>query len=151
MSARTDKRDTVTIWLAGMAADLRDEDRFAHAEAWDPQKDRGLGRCAYCPGDQPWPCEWQQKVDRLSKQVAYIRDSIVPGTLDAAWAAVLAALPDGWTLDSLQFRRSPEREWWEAFAAEADYQGAEDLHMASGPTPAAALRALAEKLAEVKG
>lgn len=69
-------------------------------------------------------------------------------TLDDAWAAVEAALPEGWLLRGLFRYDAPEGRAWEATAEEADYLGHEDMHAALGPTPAAALLALTEKLRE---
>lgn len=87
------------------------------------------------------------------------RDSI-----DAAWAAVEAALPKGWLISGLTFMgvnggrgdwpsNVPPNAvgyadaWWQAGAATS--RDGEDLEQwAHGPTPAMALRALGAKLAE---
>lgn len=71
-------------------------------------------------------------------------------SLDAAWAEAEAALPEGWAIDGLYrvvARTSLEREW-EVIVHEDDWQGDEDNHHGRGPTPAAALRALAARLRE---
>jgi len=70
------------------------------------------------------------------------RDSI-----DAAWAAVEAVLPkDAW-LDGVQRTSYDDDAPWEATACGPIPAGV-DIIAATGPTPAAALRALAAKLAE---
>lgn len=77
----------------------------------------------------------------------------LPDSLDAAWAEAEAALPEGWAIDGLYrvvARTSLEREW-EVIVHEDDWQGDEDNHHGRGPTPAAALRALAAKLREREG
>ena len=66
-------------------------------------------------------------------------------SLDAAWAEAEAALPDGWHIDRLN-RNGPKD--WTAYASEAPHLG---LEMGAHNTPAAALRALAARLREVKG
>ena len=81
------------------------------------------------------------------------RDAAVADSIDAAWAAVEAALPpmpqhitgagDKWHIGLLQRGAA----LWEAEAFcpdDSDWQ----MYLASGPTPAAALRALAAQLAE---
>jgi hypothetical protein len=69
-------------------------------------------------------------------------------TVDAAWAEVEAALPDGWYVGNLSNRpyiNEPRRVWL-AQAYEPDERMA--FTAGFGDTPAAALRALAEKLRE---
>lgn len=70
------------------------------------------------------------------------------GTLDAAWAAAEAALPEGWfigTLSNRPYVNHPYRTW----LAQA-YEPTEQMAFVAGfgDTPAAALLALAEKLAQ---
>lgn len=48
--------------LDALLAALRSEDEIAHGEAWDDERKRGLGVCAYC--DDEWPCRTQQGIDR---------------------------------------------------------------------------------------
>lgn len=80
------------------------------------------------------------------------------GELDAAWAEVEAALPEGWSISSLT------RSWefgpfvphqrsagiwlddWEVYAKGRPQDGEDGLEYGSGPTPAAALLALAAAL-----
>ena len=73
-------------------------------------------------------------------------------SLDAAWAEAEAALPEGWLVMNLnrwwEETSSPANGWWGAVASKA---GNGQALVGSGPTPAAALRALAAKLREVKG
>ena len=85
------------------------------------------------------------------------------GALDVAWAAVLAALPEGWTVFGLQDPLG--RGDWQATAASVMPEKlgpceccGQDRHatkreyvFASGPTPVAALLALAAKLKERTG
>lgn len=59
-----------------------------------------------------------------------------------AWQRAEAALPEGWYFDGLWLTRLPEGDRWEAAAKEPD----EDFRSGYGPTPAAALIALAEEL-----
>ena len=71
-------------------------------------------------------------------------EHIAADSLDAAWAEAEAALPEGWRLASLL---SPgdysfDERGWEMHAQNEDGK----TRRAHGPTPAAALRALAEKL-----
>ena len=67
------------------------------------------------------------------------------GALDAAWAAVVAALPEGWVIDSIQ---RPNGGAWEADAS-VGWSVERGRHVqGSGPTPAAALLALLAKLKE---
>ena len=77
------------------------------------------------------------------------------GALDAAWAAVEAALPEGWTVYGLQDPLA--RDLWQATAASAmpekvgsceccgqeRHAAKREYLFASGPTPAAALLGLA--------
>ena len=61
-------------------------------------------------------------------------------TLDAAWAAAEAELPDGWAMLSL--KRDDDGQWC-AFAAADGRPWQHRYRRASGPTPAAAVLALA--------
>jgi hypothetical protein len=79
-----------------------------------------------------------------------------PDSLDAAWAAAEASLPEGWWIDHLELSGmsvsfvdgSRDRlGWWEALAKGPKYVDAEG----AGPTPAAALRALADRPRERTG
>lgn len=71
-----------------------------------------------------------------------IADEATVGTLDHAWAAVEAALGDG-RITSLEWPTERDDEWM-ASAYRPDGSGSQGF----GPTPAAALLALAEKLAQ---
>ena len=71
-----------------------------------------------------------------------LSDGSVDESLDSALSALEAALPKGWWIDGLYQRRLPEGDTWEALAGEEHWQGGEDYHIGTGPTPAAALRAL---------
>jgi hypothetical protein len=62
----------------------------------------------------------------------------LPGSLDAAWAEAEAALPDGWNVHGVE--RIGVGNWHAAAWPLVDA-----VH-GHGPTPAAALRALAERL-----
>jgi len=64
-------------------------------------------------------------------------------TLDAAWAAAEAAMPDGWAILSLQ--RNPDDGQWSAAAAADALLGpwSQRYRRVRGATPAAALLALA--------
>ncbi len=64
-------------------------------------------------------------------------------SLDAAWAAAEAAVPEGWRGPSV----GPGRNCWRAFAWEYATPH-RDPTSGEGDTPAAALRALAVILAE---
>ena len=70
--------------------------------------------------------------------------------LDEAWAAAEAALPEGWRIDSLVCRMDStwlvraRGEWLRV----DDHHGRWTDHEVAGPTPAAALRALALALRE---
>lgn len=71
-------------------------------------------------------------------------------SLDEAWAAVEAALPEGWVFDELSSRWGTRKEPWQA-TARYHWIGAVSAFMeavGSGPTPTAALQALAAKLTE---
>ncbi|MDP2622294.1 MAG: hypothetical protein Q8Q29_00650 [Actinomycetota bacterium] len=74
-------------------------------------------------------------------------------TLDEAWAEAEAALPEGWRIDTLRIGRNyphePEVEWV-VWAEKPDYFAPRDGRTAfgSGPTPTAALQALAAALRE---
>lgn len=70
-------------------------------------------------------------------------------SLDAAWAEAEAALPEGWS-----FRlehEAPEHFWAQASTNWRFDDPDETLPACEGPTPAAALRALAAKLRERAG
>ena len=81
-------------------------------------------------------------------------DAALAESLDAAWAEVEAALPEGWWIARIELSGMTTEDmggnrdrltWWEAWARgpkDKDAKGVAD-------TPAAALRALAAKLREV--
>jgi hypothetical protein len=75
-----------------------------------------------------------------------------PDSLDAAWADAEAALPGGWVLDRL-WDRLWDRESKAQWTARAVGGGSYTAFIESEPctTPAAALRALAERLRERTG
>ncbi len=76
-------------------------------------------------------------------------------TLDAAWAEAEAALPEGWQFELGRLNFDGE---WEAFAKSRAFweddlrvpNREQQIAAGEGPTPAAALRALAEKLRAVR-
>jgi hypothetical protein len=72
------------------------------------------------------------------------------GDLDAAWAEAEAALPEGWRL-AVQRTDEDFDTWAATGVSQAFFDGESDDAYADGqgPTPAAALRALAVALAEV--
>jgi hypothetical protein len=84
-------------------------------------------------------------------------------SLDAAWAEVEAALPEGWAIGTLTRNsargRTKDQAWWCSANGSPAIVGARSdrrhpwppghRKVAYGPTPAAALRALAAKLREV--
>lgn len=83
----------------------------------------------------------------------------VPDSLDAAWAEAEAALPEGWRPatvgpadpDAYDEAGNPiSAPWVASVVSPAFFDGENDREWAcgSGPTPAAALRALAAKLRE---
>jgi hypothetical protein len=64
-------------------------------------------------------------------------------TLDEAWAAAEAALPEYWFIRSMILVDPYKNPMWEVVAAESRH------HVrATGPTPTAALQALAARLQE---
>lgn len=85
-------------------------------------------------------------LDALSPDDARAIASALPGTLDAAWAEVEAALPEGWHVFEVVKQSDAS---WLAVAGRRDYLwNGPNSEAGSGPTPAAALLALAEKLRE---
>jgi hypothetical protein len=90
---------------------------------------------------------WRDAPEKLRDGWRAVADDVIsqlPDSLDAAWAEAEAVLPEGWML---------ERVWrnagaWNARAGEGPYPAAIGVQQigGSGPTPAAALRALAAKL-----
>jgi hypothetical protein len=70
--------------------------------------------------------------------------------LDAAWAAAEAALPEGWRF-AVQRTDEDFGTWAATGVSPAFFEGENDDEYADGqgPTPAAALRALAARLGEV--
>jgi hypothetical protein len=96
-------------------------------------------------------------VEALSKAIEAIEAEAAAAekahdSLDAAWAEAEAALPDGWIGPSLGPELAIKRSgWvWRAFSWDrATPRGV--LIEGHGPTPAAALRALAAKLREMAG
>jgi hypothetical protein len=101
----------------------------------------------------------------LGERGVFLPDGLPADSLDAAWAEAEAALPEGWALAGLE-QRWPDWDdrgngigvpWWDVSADSNATVGCATCgsdvlkyHDASGPTPAAALRALAEKLRETK-
>lgn len=96
---------------------------------------------------------------RRPPRVQAIRDfvevaiSTTPAPLDAAWNAAEAALPEGWRIEGVMLVDTSDDDdlnvefvEWEA---EASSDRGQRSVTALGPTPAAALLALAEKLREV--
>lgn len=76
------------------------------------------------------------------------RDALA-GALDVAWAEAEAALPEGWRIHMLSVTASDE---WQAVAGVREDRGQDPfIALEVGPTPAAALRALTERLREVRG
>lgn len=71
-------------------------------------------------------------------------------SLDSAWAEAEAALPDGWDLSGVENASEGSGRYWTAGAFLPWDESAHDV-IADGPTPAAALRALAAKLREAMG
>lgn len=69
------------------------------------------------------------------------------GTLDEAWAEVEAALPEGWVIRRL-WRPVAEEPWGVDAGPFPAKHGDDRSVFGGGPTPAAALRALARKLRE---
>lgn len=88
----------------------------------------------------------------VAQTVAAVREAmpdevIVRGDIDAAWGAVEAALPAGWTIQYLDSRWS--HVGWKAQASFFDLSPNRtrmETVEGEGATPAAALTALAEKL-----
>lgn len=77
-------------------------------------------------------------------------------SLDAAWAEVEAALPEGWLIVRLrrdwQIPSSPiSGEWLTTWDVMASPDNGAALLEASGPSPAAALRALAASVKAAAG
>jgi hypothetical protein len=68
-----------------------------------------------------------------------------PDSLDAAWAAVEAVLPEGWHLASFAHDGPLNPGWYVDARPDGHRSG---RYAASGPTPVAALRALEAKLKE---
>lgn len=88
--------------------------------------------------------------DPTPESVQAFRDAY---DLAAAWAEAEAALPEGWRLYGVQY--TGDEPWslrvWRAWAGLVPYGEDENPYRASvGYTPAAALRALAAKLREMK-
>jgi hypothetical protein len=67
----------------------------------------------------------------------------LPDSLDAAWAEAEAALPEGWALQVAKDRADGQAE---AMAGPIEFSWPPHVVRVFGPTPAAALRALAAKL-----
>ena len=97
-------------------------------------------------------------------------DRMVAASLDAAWAEAEAALPEGWAIGAVTRNveghgRTHGQAWWcSAFrlragapllpdkaASRKSWDDPLRRQIAYGPTPAAALRALAAKLRERAG
>lgn len=75
----------------------------------------------------------------------------LPGSIDHAWAAVEAALPDGWFMGGLTntaYRGTPERWMAQVYEGPEDDANYRRFQAAHAATPAAALLALVEKLAQ---
>ena len=84
----------------------------------------------------------------IRKGLMGIEDRMVlSDSLDAAWAEAEAALPKGWRLDCLSNLDPPAADegGWNATATLYEDVDIDHEH-GQGPTPAAALRALAERL-----
>jgi hypothetical protein len=106
---------------------------------------------AFCEPDHEMVGPWDRDMaDALRRNgYALIRS---PDSLDAAWVAAEAALPEGWVLDRL-WDRLWDREVRAQWTARAVDGGLYTAFIESEPclTPAAALRALAAKLRERTG
>ena len=102
----------------------------------------------FAPGSQHLDIIWGD-AQRTIPLAATDRDgclAVFMSGLDAAWAEAEAALPEGWVLQGI----TPSRAEWEALASSwtARAGDKQDWQAGAGPTPAAALRALAAKLRE---
>lgn len=97
---------------------------------------------------------WADAHARIAAMIRVARESpaMTEPSLDAAWAAVEAALPEGWRIEGVMLVDTSDDEdlnvelvEWEA---EASSDRGQRSVTALGSTPAAALLALAEKLRE---
>jgi len=95
-------------------------------------------------GGERWQ-RWGNDLDWDSARSIAEYDVPAPDSIDAAWSEAEAALPAGGRIDRLN-RNGPKD--WTAYASEAPHLG---MEMGAHNTPAAALRALAEKLRERTG
>jgi len=87
-------------------------------------------------------CPVSEDNEPVEVVAVYVRATPTPDTLDAAWAAAEAELPDGWIILSLIF----DAGRWGAAAYDASFTGRpwhQRYRRASGDTPTAALIALA--------
>lgn len=103
-------------------------------------------------------CGWRQPDRRWDAERGWVADGPtwaehLPDSLDAAWAEAEAALPEGWAFDLSRAVRPPAEGAAPTYYATVSRPwttGAIEFQV-SGPTPAAALRALAAKLREAQG
>jgi len=98
----------------------------------------------YTDSDHPGysMCPVSEDNEPVEVVAVYVRATPTPDTLDAAWAAAEAELPDGWDILSLIF----DAGRWGAAAYDASFTGRpwhQRYRRASGDTPVAALIALA--------
>ena len=88
--------------------------------------------------------------DRHVEHVAAaIIDSLAPAGLDAAWKEAEAALPEGWRVGILPQRLDDDAKMYRVVALVPEH--GDPQAWADGPTPAAALRALAARLTAESG
>jgi hypothetical protein len=88
-------------------------------------------------GEAPIGQRYTYRSGDIAVEVDFRRDS-----LDAAWAEAEAALPEGWMGPSLAEQTEGN---WRAYSARR-HSSPPEIITTVGPTPAAALRALAVKL-----
>ena len=108
-----------------------------------------------------WPIHSARPLTReqIKWALAILEETVIPDTLDAAWTEVEGALPEGWIICRLLGSHPmPYGQPWSAQAEPTPAYRSVPGHMpgqtgsmwlgvgADGPTPAAALRALAAKL-----
>lgn len=91
-------------------------------------------------------CGWDSETSK-DDWVQHVR-AMGADSLDAAWAEAEAALPDGWFIARLELLRLPTRDrpLWQVLTSRPMTSGSGAMASGEGPTPAAALRALAAKL-----
>jgi hypothetical protein len=97
----------------------------------------------HCPNGGKPESDWTTHEERVAA-----RNRV---SLDAAWAEAEAALPEGWRIEGLWHSWPPnpvlDPEWGTTVSNAQTGEMTISVH-ADGPTPAAALRALAAKLRE---